>query len=150
MQERTGISFGGSWGVFWRNYSDPASGEHDAVGQKFALNVSRDMFHRGTHEALAFDLDLGWVRPNSEQVPEPFQRDQVTAETFYRFHITPNLATGASVGFQIYAETLASCKLPAVRPFRKRLYFQIPRAVDQNSSSQQVRRRIPRRELISV
>lgn len=39
-----------------------------------------------------FGLGLGWVRPNSEQVPEPFQREQVNAEAFYRFHLTPNLA----------------------------------------------------------
>ena len=37
-------------------------------------------------------IGLGWVRPNDEVVQEPFQREQVNAEAFYRFHITPNLA----------------------------------------------------------
>jgi porin len=39
-----------------------------------------------------FGLGLGWVRPNAELVPAPFQREQVNAEAFYRFHLTPNLA----------------------------------------------------------
>jgi carbohydrate-selective porin OprB len=46
-----------------------------------------------------FGFGLGWVRPNSEQVPEPFQREQVTAETFYRFHLTPNLAITPDLQF---------------------------------------------------
>jgi porin len=39
-----------------------------------------------------FGIGLGWVRPNDEIVPEPFQREQINAETFYRFHVTPILA----------------------------------------------------------
>jgi porin len=60
VQERTGITFGGSWGVLYQNYSEiPAfnpNAQRDAVGQKFTLNFSRDMLRRGTPEALAFDL----------------------------------------------------------------------------------------------
>jgi porin len=60
VHERTGITFGGSWGVLYQNYSDlsPFLGgdEHNSVGQKFTLNLSRDILRRGTPEALAFDL----------------------------------------------------------------------------------------------
>lgn len=56
VREDTGINFGGSWGVLWQNYSNPASGEHDAVGQKFTLNASREMLWRGTPDALSVDI----------------------------------------------------------------------------------------------
>jgi carbohydrate-selective porin OprB len=60
VHERTGITFGGSWGVLYQNYSEVPSfnpnAQRDAVGQKFTLNFSRDMLRRGTPEALAFDL----------------------------------------------------------------------------------------------
>ncbi len=54
--DSTGINFGGSWGVLWQSYSNPASGQHNAVGQKFALNFSREMLFRGTPDALSIDL----------------------------------------------------------------------------------------------
>lgn len=57
VEEKTGISFGGSWGVLYQNYSDvPAGAQTDSVGQKFTLNLSRDLLRRGSPEALAFDL----------------------------------------------------------------------------------------------
>jgi len=57
IRETTGITFGGSWGVLYQSYSDvPPGAQSDAVGQKFTLNLSRDMLRRGTPEALAFDL----------------------------------------------------------------------------------------------
>jgi porin len=57
VREATGITFGGSWGVLYQNYSDvPPGAERDSVGQKFTLNLSREMFRRGAPEALAFDL----------------------------------------------------------------------------------------------
>ena len=37
-------------------------------------------------------VGVGWVRPNDEVVTNPFQREQWNVETFYRFHLTPNLA----------------------------------------------------------
>jgi porin len=60
VRERTGITFGGSWGVLYQNYSEVPSfvpnAQRDAVGQKFTLNLSRDLVRAGTPEALAFDL----------------------------------------------------------------------------------------------
>ncbi len=56
VQARTGIRFGGSWGVMWQNFSDEGRGERDAVGQKFTLNFSRDMWRAGTPEALVLDV----------------------------------------------------------------------------------------------
>jgi hypothetical protein len=70
VNEATGITFGGSWGVLYQNYSDvPPGAEQDSVGQKFTLNLSREMLRRGTPEALAFDLvvedrgPIGTVNP---------------------------------------------------------------------------------------
>ncbi len=60
VRAKTGISFGGSWGVLYQNYSElsPFLGgtEHDSVGQKFTLNLSREMWRAGTPDALSFDL----------------------------------------------------------------------------------------------
>lgn len=57
VHDATGITFGGSWGVLYQNYTETLPGaERDSVGQKFTLNFSREMFRRGTPEALAFDL----------------------------------------------------------------------------------------------
>ena len=60
VREKTGITFGGSLGVLYQNYSEIPSfnpqAERDSVGQKFTLNFSRDMWKTGTPEALTFDL----------------------------------------------------------------------------------------------
>lgn len=57
VREQTGVSFGGSWGVLYQNFSDvPPDAQTDTVGQKFTLNISRDLFQSGTPEALTFDL----------------------------------------------------------------------------------------------
>lgn len=54
---RTGIVFGGSWGVLYQNYSDvPPGAERDSVGQKFTLNFSRQMWKAGTPDALTLDV----------------------------------------------------------------------------------------------
>ncbi len=39
-----------------------------------------------------FGFGVGWVRPNGEVLPAPLTREQWNVETFYRFHVTPNLA----------------------------------------------------------
>ena len=57
VRDKTGITFGGSWGVLYQNYSDvPPGAQRDAVGQKFTLNFSREMLRAGTPDALSFDL----------------------------------------------------------------------------------------------
>lgn len=57
VKDATGITFGGSWGVLYQNYSDvPPGAPRDAVGQKFALNFSRDIYRAGTPEALTLDV----------------------------------------------------------------------------------------------
>lgn len=57
VRDKTGITFGGSWGVLYQNYSDvPPGAQRDAVGQKFTLNLSRDIIRQGTPEALTFDM----------------------------------------------------------------------------------------------
>jgi porin len=69
VRDETGINFGGSWGVLWQNYSDPASGEHDAVGQKFTLNLSREMLWRGTPDALSLDIVIEDRGPIGTDLP---------------------------------------------------------------------------------
>lgn len=44
------------------------------------------------HFSDLFGFGVGWVRPNADVLPEPFQREQWNVEAFYRFHLTPNLA----------------------------------------------------------
>lgn len=57
VQAKTGINFGGSWGVLYQNYSDvPPGAQRDSVGQKFTLNFSREMYRAGTPDALSLDV----------------------------------------------------------------------------------------------
>lgn len=90
IREKTGITFGGSWGVLWQNYSDlsPFLGgtENDSVGQKFTLNLSREMFSRGTPEALSFDLVIEDRGPIGTDNP-PLQAGLLTGS------IVPTAAT---------------------------------------------------------
>ena len=44
------------------------------------------------HFSDLFGFGVGWVRPNADIVPEPFQREQWNVETFYRLQLTPNFA----------------------------------------------------------
>jgi hypothetical protein len=102
VQERTGITFGGSWGVLYQTYSDPAAvdlttgaivpGDSDSVGQKFTLNFSRDMLRRGTPEALAFDLvieDRGPIGTDSPPLQAGFDAGSIvpTAATWGDFDL---------------------------------------------------------------
>ena len=56
FRARTGISFGGSYGLMWQSYSDPGRGDDDAVGQKLTLNFSRDIFGTGTASPVTLDI----------------------------------------------------------------------------------------------
>jgi porin len=87
VQERTGIGFGGSWGVLYQNYSEtPPGAERDAVGQKFTLNLSREMLRRGTPDALSFDLVIEDRGPIGTDNP-PLQAGLLTGS------IVPTAAT---------------------------------------------------------
>ncbi len=90
VREKTGITFGGSWGVLYQNYSNlsPFLGgtEQDSVGQKFTLNLSREMLRRGTPEALAFDLVIEDRGPIGTDNP-PLQAGLLTGS------IVPTAAT---------------------------------------------------------
>lgn len=47
-----GFSIGGSEGILGQSYSDSLTGQHDAVGQKFTLNVGQQLLFRGTPNVL--------------------------------------------------------------------------------------------------
>ena len=52
----TGISFGGSVGLLWQDYSDPLNGKGSANGYKLTFNASAELLNRGSPDALAFEL----------------------------------------------------------------------------------------------
>lgn len=56
VQQRTGFTFGGSWGLLYQYYSSSARGEQEAVGSKFTLNMSYPLANRGKANALMFDM----------------------------------------------------------------------------------------------
>ncbi len=90
VRAKTGITFGGSWGVLWQNYSDlsPFLGgtENDSVGQKFTLNLSKDLVNAGQANALAFDLVVEDRGPIGTDEP-PLQAGLLTGS------IVPTAAT---------------------------------------------------------
>jgi len=64
FREDTGISFGGSLGLMWQNYSSTTPlGDSDAVGSKLTFNISRDLINSGTPEALTLDIVIEDRRP---------------------------------------------------------------------------------------
>lgn len=69
FRQATGISFGGSYGVLWQNYSDSLVGQENAVGGKFTLNMSVDLFNRGQPDALTFDMAVEDRRPLGTDMP---------------------------------------------------------------------------------
>lgn len=87
VKARTGIAFGGSWGVLYQNYSDvPPGARRDSVGQKFTLNLSREMLKAGTPDALSFDLVVEDRGPMGTDLP-PLQAGLATGS------IVPTAAT---------------------------------------------------------
>lgn len=84
---RTGIVFGGSWGVLYQNYSDvPAGAQRDSVGQKFTLNVSKQLLKAGTPDALTLDVVVEDRGPMGTDLP-PLQAGLATGS------IVPTAAT---------------------------------------------------------
>src|SRR5580693_5320842 len=52
LLQQYGLLVGGSEGVLGQDYSNSLTGIHDAVGQKFTLNLGQQLLWRGTPEAL--------------------------------------------------------------------------------------------------
>ncbi len=65
FEERTGINFGGSYGVLVQNYSDTLTGEDVAFGHKFTFNASAALLNKGKPNALTFDIAIEDRRPLS-------------------------------------------------------------------------------------
>jgi porin len=63
VQERTGITFGGSYGILWQSFSNSRFGEDDAVGHKFTFNASKALINAGKPNALTFDIAIEDRRP---------------------------------------------------------------------------------------
>ena len=72
VRKNTGISFGGSLGVMWQNYSDTTPlGDRDAVGGKLTFNISRDLINAGTPEALTLAIVIEDRQPvGTELTPQ--------------------------------------------------------------------------------
>lgn len=63
LQERHGLTIGGSWGLLYQNYSSSRIDEHHSTGSKFTFNLAYDLFRRGTPEALTFAMAIEDRRP---------------------------------------------------------------------------------------
>ncbi|MEY2884627.1 MAG: hypothetical protein RL490_2351, partial [Pseudomonadota bacterium] len=69
VQARTGITFGGSYGVLWQSFSNSRFGEDNSVGHKFTLNLSKALLNAGKPNALTFDIALEDRRPLGTDLP---------------------------------------------------------------------------------
>ena len=69
VNEATGITFGGSYGVLWQNYQNGLSDDDNAVGGKFTMNFSRDMLFRELPSALTFDMAVEARHPIGTDQP---------------------------------------------------------------------------------
>ncbi|MES2035172.1 MAG: hypothetical protein V4466_13440, partial [Pseudomonadota bacterium] len=71
VAERTGITFGGSYGILAQSYSESLVDEDWAAGHKFTFNASAALLNRGQPNALHFDLTVEDRRPvfGSERSP---------------------------------------------------------------------------------
>lgn len=63
FEERTGISFGGSYGLLTQFYSQSRFGEEVSFGHKFTFNASAALANRGKPNALTFDMAIEDRRP---------------------------------------------------------------------------------------
>lgn len=63
LQDLTGISIGGSYGILGQTYSSSLIGEDDAIGHKFTFNASAALINRGQPNALNFDIAVEDRRP---------------------------------------------------------------------------------------
>lgn len=72
VRDATGITFGGSYGVLWQNYSFSRFGEENAVGSKFTFNASIDLTSKGKPNALKFDIAVEDRRALGTEFPPLF------------------------------------------------------------------------------
>lgn len=82
VNEVTGITFGGSYGILWQNYQESLLGEDNAVGGKFTMNFSKDLLFRGLPNALTFDMAVEARHPlGTDQPPlwSGFSAGSITA-----------------------------------------------------------------------
>ena len=76
VRKNTGISFGGSLGVMWQNFSDTTPhGDRDAVGGKLNFNISRDLINAGTPEALTLAIVIEDRQPVGTDIDAAAGRD---------------------------------------------------------------------------
>ena len=52
LLRKYGLLIGGSEGILGQEFSDSLINQHDAVGQKFTLNIGQQLLWRGTPNAL--------------------------------------------------------------------------------------------------
>jgi len=69
VNNATGITFGGSYGILWQNYQESLMGEENAVGGKFTMNFSKDLLFRGLPNALTFDMAVEARHPLGTDQP---------------------------------------------------------------------------------
>jgi len=71
VQERTGLTFGGSYGLLHQNYSDSLIDQQNSTGAKLTLNMAYELFRKGTPEALVVAVAVEDRRPmfGSDQPP---------------------------------------------------------------------------------
>lgn len=69
VNNATGITFGGSYGILWQNYQESLMGEENAVGGKFTMNFSKDLLFRGLPNALTFDIAVEARHPLGTDQP---------------------------------------------------------------------------------
>ncbi len=82
LQQKLGVTVGGSYGALYQNYSQSLTGEEDSVGGKFTLNISTDLLRRGEPDALTFDMAIEDRRPIGTDEPPlwaGFQAGTITA-----------------------------------------------------------------------
>ena len=65
----TGISFSGSLGCLYQNYSDPLNGVQDAEGFKLTFNLSKDIINAGTPDAMTPDIAVEQRGPVGTPLP---------------------------------------------------------------------------------
>ena len=69
LQQKLGVTVGGSYGALYQNYSQSLTGKEDSVGGKFTLNISTDLLRRGEPDALTFDMAIEDRRPIGTDEP---------------------------------------------------------------------------------
>ncbi|MBC7520153.1 MAG: carbohydrate porin [Sandarakinorhabdus sp.] len=72
VQQRTGITFGGSYGILWQSFSNSRFGDKNSVGHKFTFNASKALFNAGKPNALTFDIAIEDRRPLGTDQPPLF------------------------------------------------------------------------------